>query len=182
MCAGNLPPFAYAEVLGMTDLATLVEPLKRELAVPGVFDDVFPDTTDDDLALTLADAFGEAQLQGFFPDMTLSAVSPSSYETSADLSAAGGALIVLFAGMRVIRSQFRNMTLNARYKAGPVETETSRSAMLLRDEIGFMRARLDALVLQGRRSGRTVHVLDAYVGRTLAQSTLGGFYGYEYKA
>ena len=161
----------------MTNLATLVEPLKRELAVPGVFDTVFPDTSDADLEDALADGFAEAQLYGFFTDMTLSAG-----ETSADLSAAGGALIVMFTGMRVIRAQMRNLTLNVRYKAGSVETEAQRSAMLLRDEIASLRSRMDDLVNQARRSGRTVYVLDNYIAANAAQHPLGGFYGYEYKA
>jgi hypothetical protein len=163
----------------MTDLVTLVEPLKRELAVPGVFDDVFPDTTNTDLASSLADGFAQAQLDGFFPNMTISGVTP--FATSADLSAAGGALVVLYAGMRIVRAQMRNLTLTSRYKAGSVETETGRSAMVLRDELTYMRTRLTELTTLARRSGRTTHVLDAYVGRNLANSALGGFYGYEYE-
>lgn len=162
----------------MTDLATLVEPLKRELAVPGVFADVFPDTDDTALADSLADGFAEAQLNGFFVDMTLTAG-----ETSQDLSAAGGALIVMFTGMRIIRAQLRNLVLNARYKAGPAEVETQRSAMLLRDELAYLRTRVTDLVTQARRSsGRSVYVLDGYEGRAAAMTPLGGFYGYEYKA
>ena len=162
----------------MTDLATLVEPLKRELAVPGVFDDVFPDTGDQDLENTLLDAFAEAQLQGFFSDMTVAAG-----ETSADLSAAGGALIVLFAAHRVIRAQLRNLVLNVRYKAGSAEMEQQRSSQLLKEELVFLRSRVDDLVKVARRSGgRSVHVLDNYLARDAANSPLGGFYGYEYKA
>lgn len=166
----------------MTDLSTLVEPLKREVAVPGVFDDVFPDTDDRALADTLADAFGEAQLQGFFTDLTLSGTSPQ-YLTSEDLSAAGGMLLVLFAGQRIIRSQLRNLVLNTRYKAGSAEMEQQRSATLLKEELVFLQKRITDLVTVARRSGgRAVYVLDNYVAANLAQSPLGGFYGYEYKA
>lgn len=161
----------------MTDLSTLVEPLKRELAVPGLYDDVFPDTTDQDLIGALSDGFAEAQLQGFFTDMTL-----TDTETSADLSAAGGALIVLVTAMRIIRAEMRAMQLNSRYKAGPVEMETTRSAMLLRDEVSYMRERMKDLIDQARKSGRKVYVLDAYVGRSLANTAMGAFYGYEFKA
>jgi hypothetical protein len=165
----------------MTNLSTLVEPLKRELAVPGVFDDVFPDTDDRALADSLADAFGEAQLQGFFTDMTLGA-SPT-YDTSQALSAAGGALIVLVAGQRIIRAQLRNLVLNTRYKAGAAEMELQRSATLLKEELAYLRTRMDELVTTARRSGgRTVYMLDNYLARDAANSPLGGFYGYEYKA
>lgn len=165
----------------MTDLQTLVEPLKRELAVPGVFEDFFPNTDDDSLAASLADGFAEAQLRGFFTDLTLDASAAPAYQTSADLSAGGGALIVLMTAMRIIRADLRSMTLNSRYKAGPVEVETSKSAMILRDELQYMRARVDDLITQARKSGRTVYVTDGYVGRVLANTALGAFYGYEYR-
>jgi len=163
----------------MTDLVTLVEPLKREIAVPGVFDDVFPDTSNTDLAATLADGFAQAQLDGFFPNLTVTSTTP--FTVSEELSAAGGALVVLYAGMQIVRAQMRNLTLTARYKAGSVETETGRSAMILRDELTFMRTRIYELTTLARRSGRKTYVLDAYVSRSLANSALGGFYGYEYR-
>jgi len=159
----------------MTDLSTLVEPLKRELAVPGTYDDVFPDTDDTALLGSLMDGFSEAQLQGFFQDVTL-----TGGETSKDLSLAGGALVILFAAMRIIRAQMRAMTMNSTYKAGPVEVNTQRSANLLRDELAYIRTRIDDLVSQARRSGRTTYVLDNYISRMFASSRWGAFYGYEY--
>jgi hypothetical protein len=42
---------------------------------------------------------------------------------------------------------------------------------------------MDELVTTARRSGgRTVYMLDNYLARDAANSPLGGFYGYEYKA
>lgn len=163
----------------MTDLRTLVDPLKRELAVPGTYDDVFPDTDDTALLGSLLDGFSEAQLQGFFQDITL-----TGSVTSKDLSLAGGALVVMFSAMRIIRAQLRSMTMTSTYKAGPVEVSTQRSGTLLRDELAYLRTRIDELVATARRSGRTVHVLDNYVSRVLRGSYqgshLGAFFGYEY--
>jgi hypothetical protein len=164
-----------AEVLGMTDLTVLVEQLKRELAVPGTYDDVYPDTSDDDLVGSLKDGFAEAQLAGFFQDVTLAGT-----QTSKDLSAAGGALVVLYAGMRTIRAQMRVTAGTSRYKAANVEYETTASATLLRDELAFMRTRIDQLVSYAKKSGRQTYVLDGYVGRQLATARLGGFYGWEF--
>lgn len=170
----------------MTDLRTLVEPLKREVAVPGTYDDVFPDTDDDQLAASLADALAEAQLQGFFGDLTLTVddqASPVTYQTSRDLSAAGGALIVLFAGMRILRSSLRTLSQSSTYKAGSVEYSTAAMTSVIRDELRALRERIDALVLDGKRSGRAVAVHDGYVsrGRIVANpQSLGAFYSYEF--
>lgn len=168
------------EVLTMTALADLVEPLKRELAVPGVFEDVFPDTDDAALAASLADGFSEAQLQGYFSDLTLG--TGPTYETSKDISAAGGALVIMFTGMRIIRAQLRTLLTSERYKAGGAEMEIARSANLLRDELKYLQARLDALVLSAQRASRgavSVSVIDNYWARN--EVMFGGFYVHEYK-
>jgi len=57
---------------------------------------------------------------------------------------------------------------------------TQRSANLLRDELAFLRTRIDDLVTVARRSGRTTYVLDNYISRVFASSVYGAFYGYEY--
>jgi hypothetical protein len=166
--------------MGMTALTTLVEPLKRELAVPGVFDDAFPDTTDSDLAASLADGFSEAQLFGYFTDMSLG-LAPD-FETSKELSAAGGALVLLFTSMRIIRAQMRALTTSERYKAGPTEFEIQRSANLLRDELKYLQTRLDSLIVTAQRAARgarSASVIDGYWARQTAM--FGGFYSHEYK-
>lgn len=164
----------------MTALADLVEPLKRELAVPGVFEDVFPDTDDDALAASLADGFSEAQLHGYFSDLTLTPAP--DFETSKDISAAGGALVVMFTGMRIIRAQLRSLLTSERYKAGAAEMEIQRSANLLRDELKYLQARLDSLILNAQRASRgavSVAVIDNYWARN--EVMFGGFYTHEYK-
>lgn len=164
----------------MTALSSLVEPLKRELAVPGVFDDAFPDTDDAALAASLADGFSEAQLFGYFNDMTLS--PGPGYETSQDLSAAGGALVLLFTSMRIIRAQMRSLLTSERYKAGAAEYEIQRSANLLRDELKYLQTRLDGLIVTAQRAARgarSATVIDNYWSRQTAM--FGGFYAHEYK-
>ena len=167
----------------MTSLNTLVEPLKRELAVPGLFDEVFPSTTDDDLAASLADGFADAQLRGFFPTMTV-AETGGIYETSEPLSASGGALITLFTATRIIRAQLRSLASVERYKAGPVEYELQRSANLLRDELAYLKDTLDALIKEAQQQTRASSVqavvIDGYKARNLEQLVgRGGFMPYE---
>lgn len=165
----------------MTALSTLVESLKRELAVPGVFDDAFPDTSDEDLTASLADGLADAQLQGFFADLTLDV----DHVTSEDISAAGGALVILFTSMRIIRAQIRSMNLSEKYKAAGTEYEVSRSTNLLRDELKFLRDRIKDLITENQRSARaasSVAVIDGYYARSVTWSSLGGFYPHEYRA
>jgi hypothetical protein len=163
----------------VSSLLDLVESLKREIAVPGMFDAAFPDTTDDDLVMSLADGLAEAQLDGYFQTTT---VDPDdNYEVTPDLSLAGGALIVIYAGSRILRAQLRALTSNQRYKAGNVEYETSRPANLLRDELLLLSTRKKELLTAATRSsGRVVYQLDAYAGRAFANwGALGAFHPYE---
>lgn len=165
----------------MTLLSTLVEPLKREIAVPGEFANVFPSTSDDDLIGSLADGFAEAQLWGFFGTMTLTAVT-DDFETDPDLSAAGGAIILTFTATRIIRAQLRALNSAERYQAGPVKYEIEKAASVLKDELDFLQDRLNALIEEGRRasnaSARLATVFDNYSRRASLQ-LCGGFYAYE---
>jgi hypothetical protein len=177
----------------VTAISTLVPALKRELAVPGTFDTVFPNTTDADLIGSLADGFAEAQLFGFFKDMSLTAVDTTvppdaitdDWETSADLSAAGGALVVIYASIRSIRAQLRSLKANQRYKAGPVEFETGQPASVLTEELKFLQKRLDDIIKNAegaaRASAGLATVFDGYLARNCAMASWSGFYEYEWR-
>ena len=166
----------------MTSLETLVEPLKRELAVPGVFGDLFPDTSDDDLQAALADGFAEAQLWGFFSTMTV-AEANGTYTVTPDLSAAGGALVLAFTATRTIRAWLRSLNSSERYKAGPVEYETQRAATMLKTELDYLSKRLQDLILQGQRANGAATTLatvfDNYQARATLSLIRGGFFRHE---
>lgn len=173
-----------------TALSTLTEPLKRELAVPGTFATLFPDTTDADLLGSLADAFGMARLYRFFPDVgiTEQAADPDAdpdpivhdWLTTEDLSLAGGALLVIYASMGFIRAQLRNLATTERYKAGSVEFETGHAATVLTAELEFLQKRLDGLLVNAEgapNAGSLAKVYDSYIERG---GYCGGFHAYEY--
>lgn len=164
----------------MTALSTLVPALKRELAVPGTFTTAFPETQDDDLTASLADGFAEAQLYGFFPEVEL-IEDGLDWETSAELSGSGAALVIIFTAMRIIRANLRGLLTSERYKAGPAEFEIQRSANLLRDELKYLRDRLDSLVADAKASTRGVTVFDNYAARGGGITNTGGLYVYEYR-
>ncbi len=148
-----------------TDLSTLVEALKRELAVPGDFANVFPNTTDDDLAGSLADAAAEAQLDGFLGG---SVIDPNALTISPAISSGAGALFIIYAGVRVIRAQLRNTQNRQKYEAGGAIYDVETSASILTQELKDFTDRkknLLALILRQSRAGGAVYVRDGYLTR-----------------
>lgn len=170
-----------------TAISALVPALKRELAVPGTFADVFPNTTDTDLVGTLADGFAEAQLFGFFKSLTLTAVDTpnpgTDWTVDPELSSAGGALVVIYASIRSIRAQLRNLKTLQRYKAGAVEFETQQAASVLTTELNYLKDRLKDIITNAEGSSRAsaglATVFDNYLARNVERSSWGGFYAYE---
>jgi hypothetical protein len=165
-----------------TNLSTLIEPLQRELAVPGEFDTYFPETGEDDLLGTLGDAFAECQLDGFFGTQTLDL---GTYEVSPELSMPGGALVVLYAASRTIRARMRSLNSTERYKAGPVEFETGKAASMLTAELKLIQDTKNRLIAQGKKAGSMDYVFDGYFSRasvewsSLAVARSSGFFAYE---
>ena len=145
----------------MTQLIDLVEAFKREVAVPGDFAGTFPATQESDLVAALADAFAQAQLEGFFPthqfDITTGVITP-------DLSVAGGALVVMYAGARMLKHRLLGMAVGKRYKAGPTEYETSPVASLLTQMLKELQGRITTLITGGadQKLRTTVFVVDSY--------------------
>jgi hypothetical protein len=159
----------------VSDLADLVEPLKRELAVPGDFDTIFPNTDDQGLLDSLADGFSEAQLDGYFTDYV---VDLDTYLTTPDYSSAGGSLVILYTGMRIIRAQLRALNLTEKYMAGPVSYEIERSSTLLREELKYLISRRDDLVTAAKAASRgSDSVFDSYFTRSATNwSVQTGFF------
>lgn len=171
-----------------TDLSDLVEPLKREVAVPGEFANIFPNTADDDLIGSLSDAFGRAQLDGFFGvnviDVDAATVAPG-------LSAGGKAVVLLYAAESIVRSQIRNLKTVTKYEAAGVVYDVEQGVnTLVQDlkDIQDRRKSLIATILRLQRSGQAVYVTDAYLIRSQGYlaatgalvSELGfGLYGWE---
>lgn len=171
-----------------TDLSTLVPALQREVAVPGTFATVFPDTQTSDLTGLLCDAFAQAQLDGFFANQVL---DPDTNLVTPGVSSGGCALVLLYAGESMIRSQIRVLKTKTAYGAGGgVTYDVEQSANALTQELKDIQARranLLALVLRLARAGRAVYVTDGYLQRSAGylfayglSSELGfGFYGFE---
>lgn len=172
----------------MTNLSALVPALKRQVAIPGEFATSFPNTVDNDLLGVLGDAFGQAQMDGFFGAQVLNV---NAHTVLPDLSAGGAAVIGLYAAEGILLSKFRNLPTSTRYKAGPVEYEINISAGVLAGEIKELRERRAALVAQALRLSRAgspaIYVRDAYITRSFgflpwfggSDMSDFGFWGYE---
>lgn len=133
----------------MTDLATLIPALKRGLAVPGTFGDLFPDTLDADLLGVLADAMAEAQLDGLLQGYTWT----DAGVLDGDLTRAEQAAVVIYAECRVLVSEIRNRKTHRRYEAGPAVFEEDQSANTLVELLKEMTARKREIKLEASTNG-----------------------------
>ena len=146
-----------------TDLFDLVPALQRSVAVPGTFATFFPETTDDDLAQTLLDAFAEAQLDGFFPTYT----ADNDGLVTETLTRAEQALIIIYASVRILQSEIRNRKTHVRYEAGPTVFEEDQGSSTLVEMLKQYRERKKELRQQGLKgdAGAAFYMADAYLMR-----------------
>jgi hypothetical protein len=154
------------------DLADHAPSLRREVTPLG--STLFASVTDSDLTAYLADAFWEARLDGFLTGYAADedgVVTPTSGST--DLSLAGVALVVMYAGIRVMRTQILNMNTLFRAKAGPVEFEQQNSAIMLREMVRALQERRNLLIERSLMM-TDVHVIDAYSTRMLYPASYYG--------
>ncbi len=161
----------------MTDISDLADAFKREVAVPGTFATSFPSMQDGDITGSLMDAFAEAQLDGFFSTMALDV---DDKVVTPDLSNAGAALVVIYAGIRVLRQQVSSNATKASYKAGPVEYSAEASASVQSEMLKQLKQRRDQLIENARRgAGTTVFQLEGYSSRLASHNYYGGFLPHE---
>jgi len=159
----------------MTELADLVEAYKREVSMPGAFATDFPTVTDDQILGALGDAFGEAQIDGFFGKMRL---DTDDWIITPDLSTAGAALVVIYAGIRVLRQQIATQARGTTYKAPGLEYSTTPAASVLVELLKQLHIRRKDVINNAQRGvGTSVFMLDGYAHR--GNSFYGGLFAHE---
>lgn len=146
----------------LTNVDTLIDPLKRAMAVPGVFDEAFANTSDDDLINTLVDAFYEAKFDGFFSGTD---VDLDTGDITPEITRAYASVIILYASSQVLFSTLRNVKTSQKYVAGPVSAEWASSATLLKAELDRIAARKDDILERQRLAGSRLFFLDGYMSR-----------------
>jgi hypothetical protein len=161
----------------MTDLADLRDAYKREVSLPGAFAADFPTISDTQIAAALGDAFGEAQIDGFFSTMAL---DTDDWSITPDLSTAGAALVVMYAGMRVLRQEIKRLAASAEYKAGPVQYKTGASPQVLTELLKQLDARRKEIIKSAQRGvGTSTFMIEGYASRAASSNFYGGLFPYE---
>lgn len=165
----------------MSDLSNLVDALKRRVAVPGDFENVFPDTSDDDVTGLLMDGFARAQLNGYFTAPSF-AMDDNGLVTP-DISRAQGSLIVLYAGVQMVQTQLLNLKNRTHYKAGNVEYQTEQGSNILTAVLKQLKDELIEVQRLAATAGTTAATLvaDQYFLKAVGPypGTEGLYYGPE---
>lgn len=162
------------------ELRDFVESLKREIEPPGT--ELFAGVTTTEWVGYLSDAFWEARLDGFLvgyetqdegPDIIVVPVD----STADDISRRDMALVILYAGVKVLRNRILNMSAGFRAKAGPVEFEQESAASnVLSEMLRQLKATKDRIIEDLDSSMSDVLMLDAYSVRLYSPlSYYGGF-------
>ncbi len=159
------------------DLNDLIDDMKSEVDAPGT--DSFPDSTDDDWLTQLRNGFWEARLDGMLAGyeerdgiiatgFTL-VIDEYVPDAGVDLSRDLQQLIILYAGLRVVRNQMRALTTRFHAKAGPVEFETEHSAIVLKALLDELRTKRNVVLQRLSDLGSAnSYYIDAILGRELA--------------
>ena len=113
--------------MSSTDLADAVPALRRAVAPPGRFAELFPTATAIELTAYLMDGLAEAQLDRFLLDRTM---DEDGVVTDA-LTAAQVALVVFYGSTRILENEIRDRRTRRNYQAGPAVFEEEQSAQVL---------------------------------------------------
>jgi hypothetical protein len=160
-----------------TDLSDYVESLEREVTPLGSA--TFAAISDDTWLAYLTDAFWEARLDGLMVGYTCDEDGLVTADSDgSDLPRQYVALIVLYAGIRVLRNRILNSSASdkLRAKAGPVEfeRESGSSATVLAEMLKQLRATKDR-ILEELDDETSVLYLDAFSTRLFSYS--GSYWG-----
>lgn len=156
------------------DLGDYVDTLRREVNPPGV--DIFTDAGEDDYIGYMADAFWEASLDGFLkewscdPDGLITPVAVGGE----DLPRGEVALIVLYAGIKMLRNRILNLNTGFKAKAGPVEFEQQNSATMLVEMLRQLKSNKDRILAQSDNFETLDSYFDAYSTRAYSDLSYSG--------
>jgi hypothetical protein len=164
-------------------LRDLVPSLRRAVNPPG--GDLHPGTGANEWRGRLADAFWNARLADFFAGYAISAdgaeIVALAGTTPEDLDRTAQQLIVRFAAVEALRLRILALPTATHVKAGPVESDTQRSAAVLVQLLKDITAELAATkdLIAGQNAPRAVAFIDAMV---IANNRFVGEYesGYGY--
>lgn len=159
------------------DLADYTDALRREISQPG--STTFASVDDDTMASYLSDAFWEVKLDGFLlayteQDGLVDPIDPDDGDLPREMTA----LIILYAGIKIVKTRLLETNTKFRAVAGPVEFETENSASMLTEMLKQLERTKNRLIEMSYESG-DVSVIDAFSGRQFDPLSYGGYlYGF----
>lgn len=149
------------------DLEDLVPDLVVELNTPGA--NIYGAVSTDEWVTRLRNAFWEAHLNGFMEGWTENngRVGRLNDPDADAMTRDQQQLIILHAGMTVIRSEMRSLNTAESYKAGPVSFEIQKSSQVLRTLLDDMTKRINYLLQRLADMGiaRDIYYINTYVAR-----------------
>ncbi len=130
------------------DVSDLVDQLKREVNPPG--SSLFPDAVDSEYEGHLSDSFWELTIAGYISGQTetdgIITEDVATPVAANDLSRPLQQLMIINAGMRIIRIGLINLDSLFRSQAGSVEFEVRKSALTLNSAMEHLQKRYDDIV------------------------------------
>lgn len=154
------------------ELSDYVAVLRREVTPPG--SELFANVSDASMTGHLTDSFWEARLDGFLDGY----VADEDGAVTPDLPRELIALVVLYAGIRIIRNRLINMNTSFRAQAGPVEYEVQNSASVLSEMLRQLATTKKRLQTVADDYGITpTCLIDGYTVRQVSGGSYGGFVG-----
>lgn len=126
----------------MDDLTELADSVRNLVARPGTFDTLFPETTEDMVTSLLLNGLAEVQLEGLLLDVTYD--DDGMLDT--DITPGQGALIALFAGIRLLRAELLNRVMHRRYEAGTAVFEEDYNVTLYNQILKDLQGQKDRIV------------------------------------
>jgi hypothetical protein len=155
-----------------TDLSDYVEVLRREVTPPGGAQ--FADVDDDVFTGYLADAVWEARLDGFLEGWEASEDGEIPEVNGKEFPREHVALLVLYAGIRILRLRILNTNTRFSAKAGPAEYSQEQSANALTEMLKNLNAIKDRLVDQAQAGETCTYLVDGFSVRSWAPSSYYG--------
>lgn len=163
------------------DLGDYIPSLKREVTPPG--SDLFSGVDDATWRGYLADAFWESRLDGFLGGFTsdesgLVTATDGGDDITRDLVG----LVILYAGIKVLRNRIMNLDTSFRTQAGPVEFEVQKSANLLTEMLKQLKEHKDRILDDVNLGPTETYYFDGYTQRNFDGESYFGERDLEYLA
>jgi hypothetical protein len=162
------------------DVNDLVENLEREVNPPGTL--LFPNATVTEYEGHLRDSFWELVQRGYISGFTEDdgIITEDVATPVNDLGRDYQQLLVVTAGLRILRLLMISINTQFRAKAGPVEFETQKSAQTLKGALDYLHDRFAQIVsgLPNSRGLSTTYYFDPLLERNTDFYPGSTFVGY----